>query len=142
MKPIIKLRLLRGETAIINAEDYELVNNIQWHLNGRYVRGRISGTPTYLHWVIAGHPLKGYHVHHRNGNRLDNRRENLEVLSETKHIQITNSIPISQYSRDMELICVFSSAREAHRKTGIACGNIKSAALGLRKTAGGYIWVR
>lgn len=38
-----------------------------------------------LHHVIAGHPLKGMMVGHLNGNSLDNRRENLKVVSRSEN---------------------------------------------------------
>lgn len=34
-----------------------------------------------LHHLIIGKPLKGYCIDHKNGNKLDNRRENLHVVT-------------------------------------------------------------
>lgn len=39
---------------------------------------------SYLHRLITNAP-KGYHVHHKNGDTLDNRRCNLEVLTPRLH---------------------------------------------------------
>ena len=37
-----------------------------------------------LHREVMGNP-EGFDVHHRNGNTLDNRRENLELVDPKKH---------------------------------------------------------
>lgn len=44
----------------------------------------------YVHlvvWVAAGHPRPGPDelLHHRNGDRLDNRLENLELMTRSEH---------------------------------------------------------
>ena len=47
---------------------------------------------------------------------------------------------VEQYTLDGDFICVYLSAHEASRKTGISQGNISSVCRGERFTAGGYIW--
>ena len=42
-------------------------------------------------WVWTQHhdkPPKGYHIHHRNGDKSDNRFENLELISQSRHLSI------------------------------------------------------
>ena len=39
---------------------------------------------TWMHRMIVDCP-KGMIVHHRNGNTLDNRRENLQIMSQAEH---------------------------------------------------------
>lgn len=42
---------------------------------------------------MLGHPIPdGYQVHHKNGDRLDNRRRNLQVVSPDEHRRIHNAI--------------------------------------------------
>lgn len=54
---------------------------------------------------------------------------------------------IGQYTKDGSLICTYSSAKEAHEKTGVNHGDICSCCKGqkgakgrLKHTAGGFIW--
>lgn len=56
----------------------------------REVRHPVTGRRTYEHRLVAeqivGRPLERHeHVHHINGDGLDNRPENLEVLSAREH---------------------------------------------------------
>jgi group I intron endonuclease len=48
---------------------------------------------------------------------------------------------VSQYSLSGELICVFESAAEAEKVTGISHGNITRNCKGRVNSAGGYIWL-
>ncbi len=58
-----------------------------------YVRSRLSGKEQYEHRAVAegilGHPLRpGEVIHHRNGERADNGRENLEIFpSHAEHMR-------------------------------------------------------
>jgi len=83
------IMLTNGMVTQVDDEDQEKYGHLKWRLlNGRYPyrqegrRGEIRGV--LLHRLIAG-AGKGDHVHHRNGDKLDNRRANLEVLSPSDH---------------------------------------------------------
>ena len=77
----------------IHAEDYKL--------NYRYVTrdGIPMGEHRYVMQQTFGRQIhKGEHVHHINGNKLDNRPENLMVVNATKHIIDHNwiNLPIAE----------------------------------------------
>ena len=50
------------------------------------------------------------------------------------------SKPVVQYSKDGELIQIWSSINEAGRQLGISHGNISLVVQGKRKTCGGFVW--
>ena len=53
-----------------------------------YKRYSDSGILVHRHVArqkLEGSIWKGYEVHHRNGNKLDNQRDNLQVISESAH---------------------------------------------------------
>lgn len=81
------------KVAIIDDADYERVSQHRWFLkhNGKgeyYVaRGIRQGKKIvciYLHRFIM-QPDDGFDVHHRNGNKLDCCRDNLECIEHTAH---------------------------------------------------------
>lgn len=86
----ILLKKRTGETVetIINTEDYEKIKHIHWYKAGDYVRGFItSGDSGYsLHRMLMGDP-KGYFIDHINHNTLDNRKENLRVVTTGQNTQ-------------------------------------------------------
>ena len=51
-----------------------------------------------------------------------------------------NSLTISQYNKNNELINVYGSANEAGRQLNISFSNIAKCARNERKYAGGFIW--
>lgn len=77
----------RGEAddpVVVTATRQDFAGRSYW-LTGRYLKHRAS----YLHrdvYAAANGPIpEGAHVHHRNGNRLDNRLANLELLDAAEH---------------------------------------------------------
>lgn len=93
----IPLRTKDGEPrafALVSDEDYEYLNQFRWHLGGtgyaaRRLRSGEEGKPggmVYMHREVLGLPrtpgrgtaMQGNHM---NFNRIDNRRENLEVVT-------------------------------------------------------------
>lgn len=67
----------------------------------RYRQFRPNGQRVFLHRIVAeqklGRPLKvGEVVHHVNGNSLDNRPENLQIMTQAEHFRIHRLIPLDE----------------------------------------------
>lgn len=71
--------------AIIDREDAERVSSYRWTSNGKYIRMFNKTSPIYLHRFILKYD-GDLDIDHINGDRLDNRKENLRIIS---HIENT-----------------------------------------------------
>jgi hypothetical protein len=113
----------------------------------------------HIHRLLALHflpnPDKSKQVDHLDGNKLNNDLSNLKFVTHgenrlnefDKNLRINpkgekryNSKAVNQYSNDMVFVAKYKSTGEASRATGIWSENIRRAAAGKVKTAGGYIW--
>jgi hypothetical protein len=85
--------LTRGLHAIVDAEDYEWLNQYKWYAGAApghrtfYARTTRSGGRVLLMHRMIMHPPKGKVVDHINGNGLDNRRCNLRICSQGENAQ-------------------------------------------------------
>lgn len=106
-------------------------------------------------FTFHGLPPEGKdQVNHKDGNKENNKANNLEWVSPSeniihsidlglrdyKNVKAKLSIPIVQINTDGEIIAKFNSIQEAYDKTGVARGNISTVCKGKRQLAGGYIW--
>lgn len=71
--------------AIIDREDAERVSSYRWTSNGKYIRTFIGTSPVYLHRFIMNYD-GNLDIDHINGNRLDNRKDNLRIVSRAENI--------------------------------------------------------
>jgi HNH endonuclease len=88
----IRIELTRGEWALIDAADLPLVAQYSWHATprqtgeGYYAATHVNGTTLYMHRLLAAPPA-GKEVDHRNGQTLDNRRQNLRYGTRLQNMQ-------------------------------------------------------
>lgn len=84
-----RLKVTKNKTAILDNEDYLRLRVHRWHAywdgyNFYVVRtDRTTGKKINIsmHHSVVGKPPKGMHVDHINGNGLDNRKENLRIVT-------------------------------------------------------------
>ena len=79
----MEIPLSNGKVALISDEDYEKISKFNWRYDGRYATSRVSKTnpqKLYMHRLIMD-AKTGELIDHKNGDRLDNQRENLRIAN-------------------------------------------------------------
>jgi len=75
-----------GKFALVDDEDYELVNKYRWTLHSRgYITVNINKNRVYMHRIIMN-PKTGDVVDHINHDKLDNRKCNLRICTQSQNI--------------------------------------------------------
>lgn len=79
--------LSNGKATKVDDEDYMRFMPSKWHLSNGYPSKHKkdgSGSKDYLHRLIM-EPPQGMHVDHINGDKLDNRRCNLRIVTASQN---------------------------------------------------------
>ena len=82
-----------SEFCVVDVADQVLVAPFKWRIlkgrNTTYVRTWIPGMGDMLmhHYLLGGIPPNGFVVDHINGDGLDNRRANLQIISNADNIR-------------------------------------------------------
>lgn len=82
-----QVNLTKGYYAIIDENDFEILSSYSWQISSKgYAKTRINSSNgeanyQYMHRLILGIKDSKIWVDHINGNRLDNRKENLRICS-------------------------------------------------------------
>lgn len=84
---VAEIILSDGSVCLVDDCDIHLVPNGSWCNSCGYAVKSVAGRTVRMHTLILK-PAQGYVVHHRNGNKLDNRRFNLQILSASTHNKI------------------------------------------------------
>ena len=82
-----EIKLFNGEIALIDTSDFDLVNSYKWALSTYGYAQSGNGKTTFkIHTLLLGKLQKPFQVDHINHNRLDNRRENLRIITHQQNI--------------------------------------------------------
>jgi len=80
------LYLTRNKYAVVDIDDFCVLKDNVWFLanTGYAEKATCKEPPTLLHRILMGDPA-GLLVDHKNGNKLDNRRVNLRVVTKAEN---------------------------------------------------------
>lgn len=80
-----EIKLTNGMVAIVDDEFYEKLSRYNWYYDGKYARCIIDGKNTAMHHLVLK-PPPGLQTDHINGNKLDNRKENLRNSTQSQNM--------------------------------------------------------
>lgn len=87
-----EIQLTQGRAALVDDVDYDTLINHRWHLGsgGRYAARMKRGTKTdrsvlLMHRVIMGLTNENIQVDHIDGNKLNNQRSNLRLVTSSQN---------------------------------------------------------
>lgn len=87
--PIFNRRGVIVATGRLDAADFEWLGRFRWNLTSHgYLRRSADGRKVYMHREVTGlQPGDGMEVDHINGDKCDNRRSNLRVVTHQQNSQ-------------------------------------------------------
>ena len=114
-------------------------------VKGDYKAVKIHNKTVLVHRQVAkafiSNPMNLPEVHHINGKKYDNCQYNLEWISREEH-NARHGKPIVMLDKTTkELICMFQTAAEAERETGIPATGIRDCCKKRYPTYRGFIWM-
>lgn len=123
---MIEVPLTQGKVALIDDEDAERVLAYKWtalstRKPGRwYARRSVwideKSTTIYLHRFIANAPRE-VHIDHRNGDGLDNRKENLRIVTNAQNHQAAK---VKAGKTGFRGVCVSKSGKRFHARLSVS----------------------
>jgi hypothetical protein len=86
---LAEIQLPTGETVVIDSDDLAAVAGYSWWASPNrqttYAQTQVAGKTVYMHRLLMGEP--DCHVDHRDGNGLNNTRENMRVATHSQNSQ-------------------------------------------------------
>lgn len=90
-----KIPLTQGQFAIVSPADYDMLSKIKWQAIKKRVDGPYyaKSSKGYMHRMVLD--MSGYEtfqVDHKNGNCLDNRRDNLRICTNAENARNRHAV--------------------------------------------------
>ena len=80
-----QIPLTKGKFALVDDEDFEFLSQWKWHyIAGGYACRKPKSGMIYMHRLLTR--ATESHVDHKNGNKLDNRKENLRLCTVSQNL--------------------------------------------------------
>ena len=128
------IQLTQGKMSIVDDRDYEWLSKVEWYdvtgyaarASSRKNDGQGKHHHTYMHRVIwekhNGPVPKGFELDHINGNRADNRLENLRLVTQSQNSANMHKMQphssrfkgVSRYKRDGNWQAYYRDERGKH----------------------------
>lgn len=102
MEACVEIKLTQGQYTIIDDDVYDYVKHFNWcalrRENTYYAVAKLRrGYNLAMHHLVIGVPLYGYVVDHINRNGIDNRKENLRVVTNRQNSHNTTTKKSSSF---------------------------------------------
>lgn len=112
--------LADGSVALVDDDDFERVNRFRWRLHPqgyafrKTTRGRGKHVTVLMHRFVMNAP-DGMEVDHLHGNKLDNRKSELALIT-----------PLDHRRKHVHALVAYQKARQVYpdRKPCVVCGTI------------------
>lgn len=141
---------------ITDSEQAFMYDGLKWYCNKTELYFQASTTEgrEVIHryvWTKYNGPIpQGFVIHHIDGNKLNNKLDNLQMMTAKEHLalhkkeRISNGYKSRKNSKNLvkcnETNMTYNTIREASQATGISPICIHYAISEKRKTAGKYTW--
>lgn len=94
-----EIDLTQGLKAIVDDDMFDEINQYKWCSHKMRKNRTVYATRLVrMHHVVIGFPPPGYVVDHINGNGLDNRRENLRIITNKENVTCRRVLPSNNTS--------------------------------------------
>jgi hypothetical protein len=80
------IKLFGGQLAEVDDDDFEELNQYKWSMDSHgYPKSDFRSITIKMHRAVIGKPPSGEEIHHKDGNKLNNQKSNLEFVVRGTH---------------------------------------------------------